>query len=351
MDHPEKNSSVLVTGATGFIASRVVLDLLERGYLVRGTVRDLERGAVLKDWLSPYTDKLDNLRLVEADLMSGQGWDQAVDGCRYVLHLASPFPLVAPENEDDLIRPAVEGTRRVLAAAVRSGVQRVVQTSSVAAVSYGHGNKNRTFSEKDWSNLDGEIEPYQKSKTLAERAAWEFVETLPEGESLELATICPGYVLGPVINDRQPTSTSLLKMLMEGAVPGVARLKFDLVDVRDVSWVHLAAMTNENAPGKRFLCVGGGVWLSEIARILSDHFRSRGYRIPQIQFPDWFIHIYALFNAEARLVAKDVGKDPNFDISQTQEILGWTPLPLEKTLIEMGESLIEFGVIKKRNRR
>ncbi len=176
--------------------------------------------------------------------MADQGWDQAMAGCRYVLHLASPFPLVAPADEDDLIRPAVEGTRRVLAAAVRNGVQRVVQTSSVAAVAYGYKDKNRTFSEKDWSNLDGDIAPYQKSKTLAEQAAWEFVGSLPEGESLELATVCPGYVLGPVINDRQPTSTSLHKMLMEGTVPGVARIKFDLVDVRDVSWVHLAAMTS-----------------------------------------------------------------------------------------------------------
>ena len=279
--------------------------------------------------------------------MADQGWDQAMAGCRYVLHLASPFPLVAPADEDDLIRPAVEGTRRVLAAAVRNRVQRVVQTSSVAAVAYGYSDKNRTFSEKDWSNLDGDIAPYQKSKTLAEKAAWEFVGSLPEGESLELATVCPGYVLGPVINDRLPTSTSLHKMLMEGTVPGVARIKFDLVDVRDVSWVHLAVMTTEEAVGKRFVCVADGMWLGEIAGILSEHFRTRGYRIPRIQFPDWFIRIYALVDASARLVVNDLGKDPVFDTSQTQEVLGWMPRPLEETIIEMGESLIEFGVVKK----
>ena len=346
MENSNRDITVLVTGATGFIASRVVLDLLEAGYQVRGTVRNLTKGAVLKDWLAPYTQQLDHLTLVEADLMSDAGWDQARGGCRYVLHLASPFPLVAPQDEVELIRPAVDGTRRVLAAAVRNGVKRVVQTSSVAAVAYGYDEKDRTFTEKDWSNLDGDIAPYQKSKTLAEKAAWEFVSSLPEGESLELATVCPGYVLGPVINDRQPTSISLHKMLMEGSVPGVARIKFDLVDVRDVSWMHLAAMTTPEAVGKRFLCVAGGMWLGEIAGILSDHFRPRGYRIPRIQFPDWFIRIYALIDASARLVAGDVGKNPSFDISQTQEVLGWVPRPLEETIIEMGESLIEFGVVK-----
>jgi dihydroflavonol-4-reductase len=346
MDKSNQNITVLVTGATGFIASRVVLDLLEAGYQVRGTVRNIDRGAVLRDWLAPITGKLDNLSLVEADLMSDAGWDQAVSGCRYVLHLASPFPLVAPENEEDLIRPAVEGTRRVLEAAVRNGVQRVVQTSSVAAVAYGYKDQSRTFTEKDWSRLDGGIEPYQKSKTLAEQAAWEYVASLSEGKALELVTICPGYVLGPVINDREPTSVSLHKMLMEGAVPGLARIKFDVVDVRDVSRVHLAAMTSEEAAGKRFVCVGGGIWLGEIAQILSDRFRPMGYRIPRIQFPDWFVRVYALFDPSARLVAKDVGKDPIFDISQTRQILNWDPLPLEQTIIEMGESLIEFGVVK-----
>jgi len=348
MDNSNQNIIVLVTGATGFIASRVVLDLLEAGYKVRGTVRNLERGAVLKDWLAPYTHNLDQLTLVEVDLLSDQGWDQAMVGCKYVLHLASPFPLVAPKDENELIRPAVEGTRRVLAHAARNGVQRVVQTSSVAAVAYGHTEQSRTFTEKDWSNLDGNIEPYQKSKTLAEQAAWEFLDTLPEGESLELVVVNPGYVLGPVINDREPTSVSLHKTLMEGAVPGVARIKFDVVDVRDVSWVHLAAMTSEDAVGKRFLCVGGGIWLGEVAKILLERFGPLGYRVPRIQFPDWFVRFYALFDASTRLVARNVGKDPVFDISQTRQVLGWNPIPLEQTIIEMGESLIEFGVVKRK---
>jgi dihydroflavonol-4-reductase len=346
MDKFNQNITVLVTGATGFIASRVVLDLLEAGYQVRGTVRSLEQGAVLRDWLAPFTDQLDNLFLFEADLMADAGWDQAMAGCCYVLHLASPFPLVSPENEDELIRPAVEGTRRVLEAAVRNGVQRVVQTSSVAAVAYGYTEQNRTFTEEDWSKLDGDIEPYQKSKTLAEQAAWEFVASLPGGQSLELVTVCPGYVLGPVINDREPTSVSLHKKLIEGAVPGLARIKFDVVDVRDVSWVHLAAMTSEEAVGKRFLCVGGGIWLEEIAQILSEKFRPMGFRIPRIKFPDWFVRFYALFDPSARLVAKDVGKDTVFDISQARQILNWNPIPLEQTIVEMGESLIKFGVVK-----
>jgi dihydroflavonol-4-reductase len=338
----------LVTGATGFIASRIVLDLLEAGYKVRGTVRNLEREEELKSWLAPLTGRLDNLTLHAAELLSDDGWDQAMAGCKYVLHTASPFPAAPPENEDDLIRPAVEGTLRVLKAALRSRVQRVVLTSSLAAMTYGHPNRSRTFTEADWSKLDGDIEPYQKSKTLAEQAAWDFVNSLPEGKSLELVAICPGYVIGPVINDRTPTSITLHKMLMEGAVPGVARIKFDLVDVRDVSRLHLAAMTSKEAAGKRFLCVGGAIWLPEIAKTLSDHFRPRGYRVPRIQFPDLAVHLFALVNQEASLVAKSVGHDPNFDTSQAREILNWTPLPLDQTIIEMGESLIEFGLIKKK---
>ncbi|MBN2045572.1 MAG: aldehyde reductase [Anaerolineales bacterium] len=348
MENSSRTTTVAVTGATGFIASRCVIDLLNQGYLVKGTVRDLELGKELKAWLAPHTSRVENLTLYQANLLSEDGWDQAFTGCRYVLHLASPFPLLSPENENELIRPAVEGTRQVLEAALRNQVQRVVMTSSTAAVSYGHQDQDRVFTHKDWSDLNGSIEPYQKSKTLAEKTAWEFIRSLPEGYFMELAVVNPGYVLGPVINHRAPTSISLHQMLMQGSLPGVARIKFNLVDVRDVSKVHLAAMTSEMAVGKRFLCVGGGIWLGEVAEILSNHFRPQGYRIPRIQFPDWFVRLYSLVDKRARLVVKSVGKDTAYDISQTQEVLEWNPIPLKQTIIEMGESLIEFGLINRK---
>jgi nucleoside-diphosphate-sugar epimerase len=346
MNNLTRNTIVLVTGATGYIASRCVLDLLEQGYQVRGTVRNLNKADELKKWLAPHTENLDQLTVVEADLGRDEGWDEAMRGCKYVLHLASPFPLVTPENEDDLIRPAVEGTQRVLSAAARNGVQRVVQTSSVAAISAGHQDQNRTFSADDWSNLDGEISAYPKSKTLAEKAAWEYVENLPEGQSLELAVVNPGYVLGPVINDRQPTSVVLHKTLLEGSVPGIARIKFNVVDVRDVSKVHQAAMITPEAAGKRFVCVSDGIWLPEFVNILAGHFNPLGYRVPRLVLPGWFLQIYALFDEKVRETASGVGKDPSFDNRATRKVLNWLPIPLEQTIIEMGESMIHYGVVE-----
>ncbi|MCB2178553.1 aldehyde reductase [bacterium] len=347
MNNANQNTLVLVTGATGFLASRCVLQLLNAGYRVRGTIRSLEKATAFKNSLAPYTDRLDALSLVRADLLQDKGWDQAVADCTYVLHVASPFPLTIPKDEDDLIRPAVEGTRRVLGAAARAGVKRVVQTSSIAAVSAAYPDQNRTFTEADWSLLDGDIEPYPKSKTLAEKAAWEFVESLPPEQSLELAVINPGYILGPVINDRQPSSVVLHQTLMNGNLPGVARIKYNIVDVRDVAQAHLAAMTTPEAAGKRFVCVGAGLFLPEIVRILDAHFKPQGFRIPTRTLPTWVVRLAGLFNPVIRDNAKGVGEDPIFDTTRIRTVLNWTPLPAEQTLVEMGESLIAHGVIQK----
>lgn len=314
---------------------------------MRGTIRSLEKADAFKESLAPHTDRLDALSLVEADLTSDAGWDQAVAGCRYVLHVASPFPLTIPKNEEDLIHPAVEGTRRVLAAAARAGVARVVQTSSVAAVSSADPNQNQVFTEDNWSWLDGDIDPYPKSKTLAEKAAWEFVENLSPGQSLELAVINPGYILGPVINDRQPTSVALHKTLMNGGLPGVSRQKYNLVDVRDVARAHIAAMTTPEAAGKRFICVGAGMFLPAIARILDAHFGSQGFKIPTRQVPSWLVRLMGLFDPVIRDNSKGIGTNPAFDTTRIRTVLNWQPTSIEGTLIEMGESLIAQGIIQK----
>ena len=212
MENSPQNTTVLVTGASGYLASRLVLDLLEAGYQVRGTVRSPEKGDSLKSWLAPLTN-IEHLTLVQADLMDDAGWDEATAGCTYAHHVASPFPLTMPEDEEDLIKPAVEGTRRVLEAAFQNGVRRVVLTSSVAAVSHGHDPNGKPFDESNWSVINGSIGAYPKSKTLAEQAAWDFIDTLADRHPLELTVINPGYILGPVINNRQPTSVALHRCL------------------------------------------------------------------------------------------------------------------------------------------
>ena len=346
MSNSINNLTVLVTGASGYIASRVTLDLLEAGYRVRGTVRSQASGEELSETLAPHTDKLDRLELVEADLTGDEGWDDAVGGCAFVQHIASPFPLENPEDASELVVPAVEGTRRVLSAAARQGVRRVVLTSSVAAISHGHNGRTEPFTEEDWSVIDRLIDPYTRSKTLAEQAAWEFIESLPPEHLLELAVINPGYVIGPVLDDREKTSAELHRTYLEAKVPGAARVKFNLVDVRDVSRAHLAAMTHPQASGKRFVCVGGGMWLPEFAEILAAHFRPRGYKVPTVRFPGWFVRLYALFDQNARRTVDQLNKDTRYDTSRIREVLDWEPIPLEDSIIEMGESLIEYGAVR-----
>ena len=220
-----------------------------------------------------------------------------------------------------------------------------MQTSSVAAVSSAHPDQKRTFTEADWSLLDGDIDPYPKSKTLAEKAGWEFIESLPEGQEMELAVINPGYILGPVLDDRSRTSTLLFETLLNGSLPGLARMPFNIVDVRDVAAAHLTAMTTPEAAGKRFICVAGGISLPEIAGILSENFGSHGYQIPTIVLPDFLIKLYGLFDKTVRDNASHLGKGPDFDTSRIRKTLGWQPREMETSIIEMAESMIEIGMV------
>lgn len=246
---------VLVTGATGFLGQHCILQLLAAGYEVRGTVRSLQREADVRTALRRGGADAAKLSLVEADLTADAGWAEAVRNCTYVLHVASPFPLVQPDDEDDLIRPAREGALRVLKAAAEAGVKRTVLTSSVAAVSAGHDKSGgRVFDESDWSDLEKpNVSAYEKSKTLAERAAWDFIAT-PDARGMELAVINPGAVLGPALSADTSSSLEIVRQLMSRALPACPHIGFPIVDVRDVASAHLAAMTRPDAAGKRFIC-------------------------------------------------------------------------------------------------
>jgi len=344
-EHLPAETTVLVTGASGFIGLHCVRELLQNGYRVRGTVRSLARESKLRAALAKHVDT-SQFELVIADLMSDDGWTEAMRGCRYVWHVASPVPSAPPKHEDDLIVPARDGTLRVLRAASKAGVERVVLTSSLSAVSEGYPrDPTRVFNEEDWSVLDGDVSAYDKSKTLAERAAWDFVKGLTGDQALELVTINPGLVLGPLLETDYGVSAQAVLKLMRRDYPGCPRLGWPTVDVRDVASAHLAAMTAPEANGQRFCCCVDFVWMKEMAAILNEHFGDRGYKIPSRTLPDFVVRTVGLFDKITRVVTPRLGLEIHVSNERLKRVLGWQPRGTEEMVIATGESLIEQGLV------
>lgn len=357
-------SMVLVTGGSGFIASHAILQLLGAGYQVRTTVRNLSREADVRAMLKRGgPEPVERLTFVAADLMSDAGWPAAVAGCKYVLHIASPFPSTVPKDENELIIPAREGALRVLRASRDAGVERVVLTSSFAAVGYGqtphergpvrgdpggHQPMARAFTEKDWTNPEGaDVMPYTKSKTLAERAAWDFIDR--EGSGLELAVVNPVGVFGPVLGPDYATSILLVQRMMDGALPGLPRMCFGLVDVRDVADLHLRAMTNPAAKGERFLAVAGDfMWIVEIAKVLKARLGDAAKRVPTRQLPNWLVRLAALKDPAVKQIIPELGKWKNATSEKAQRVLGWSPRSREDSVVATAESMIRLGLLKSR---
>ena len=347
MPQNHANTTVLVTGASGFIGLHCVHQLLEQGYRVRGTVRSVARANEVRDAMTASlgADCAQRLELVEADLANDDGWDAAVAGCKYVHHVASPFPNNIPNDENELIKPAKEGTLRVLKAAAQAGVRRVVLTSSLAAVSSGHPpDDSRVFTEDDWSIVE-RCPPYPKSKTLAERAAWDFVADLEGDAPMELSVINPGAVLGPVLNHHYSTSGELVRKLLAREMPGIAQIGFPCVDVRDVASAHLAAMTEPAAAGQRFCCTIEFSWLHEVASILDKRFGPEGWKIPTRKLPNFLVRVVALFDPTARLVVPDLGRVRSVSNERLRRVLNWQPRSLEEMTVSMGETMIEQGIV------
>ena len=336
---------ILVTGASSFVGIHTILQLLEQGYTVRGTIRSLSKETEVREVVTKYGQANDRLEFKAADLEQDSGWEEAMNGIDYVLHIASPFPLLEPENEDDLIIPAVQGTLRVLRAAHKAGVKRVVQVSSVAAISSGYKDKIRTFTEEDWSIIENEIGAYAKSKTLAERAAWDFINGPENSNHMELVAINPPLILGPVPNKNFRTSVEVIRTYMLGQVPGVGRIKMGLVDVRDVAAAIILAMATPEAAGQRFLCSGGMAWLKEIAGVLHAEFSPRGYQIPTLEFPSWAVRFLGLFDKKIARVTEELDRDTEQSSEKAKRILKWSPRPLKEAIIAMGNSLIEHGFV------
>ena len=339
------SSPILVTGASGFVAIHTVIQLLQQGYNVRGTIRSLSKEADLRKTISNYVQANDRLEILSADLSQDAGWDEAMQNVETVLHVASPFPLYEPKHEDELIVPAVQGTLRVLRAAHKAGVKRMVQVSSVAAISSGHNGENKTFSEADWSDLTKDIGAYAKSKTLAERAAWDFIHGSENTNKMQLTTINPPLILGPVPNKDFRTSIELVRTIMLGQVPGVGRIKMGSVDVRDVASALILAMQTPEAAGQRILVAADrSLWLKEIAELLHGRYAGR-YKINKLEFPSILVRLIALFDKKVARVTESLDWDHELSNENAKRILKWTPRSAEEGVLSMAESLIEQGVI------
>jgi nucleoside-diphosphate-sugar epimerase len=339
---------VLVTGGSGFIAGHCIVQLLEQDHLVRTTVRSLGKEAaaraVLQDAGMVHGD---SLSFVAADLMSDKGWADAVADVDVVLHVASPVQPGHVENEDDLILPAREGALRVLRAARAAGVKRVVLTSAFHAVSWGHPHGDHTFTEEDWTILDGPgVDAYGKSKTLAERAAWDFMAA--EGGSMELATMLPVAVMGPVMGKDISGSNHIIKMMLDGAMPGFPNLFIPIVDVRDVAAAHLLAMTTPSAAGQRFLLSNGPpIAMKEIGATIKAELDDAAGRVPTRSIPNLVVRIGAMFSAQFRSIAPDLGYAKKTSNEKTRRLLGWTPRAPQEAIVAAAKSMVRKDLLKK----
>jgi nucleoside-diphosphate-sugar epimerase len=338
-------STVLVTGGSGFVGSHVILLLLRAGHVVRATVRSLTREesvrAMLRDaGVDPGEERLS---FFAANLEQDEGWADAVAGCDYVMHVASPLPVAAPKTEDELIVPARDGVLRVLKAARDAKVKRVVLTSTCGAIYYGHPPQTAPFDETSWTNIHGEMSAYVRSKAIAERAAWDFMKA--EGGALELSVVNPSGIFGPVPGPDFSSSIELVKRLMSGA-PGSPQLYFGVVDVRDVADLHLRAMTDPAAKGERFIAVSGAAMsMPDIARVLKARLGNAAKKVPTRTLPNWFVRLVALFDPRMRQLLPLLGIIRNATSAKAERMLGWKPRSGEDAIVATAESLVRFGIV------
>jgi dihydroflavonol-4-reductase len=334
-------AKVLVTGGSGFLASHIIVQLLAAGHEVRATVRNLVREAYVRAMLEVGGAKPGPLlSFAVVQLEKDDGWAAACEGIEYVHHLASPFPTKAPKHEDELIVPARDGTLRVLRAARAAGVRRVVLTSSFAAVGYGHPEQTAPFDETTWTDLDGPgLTALVKSKTLAERAAWDYVGSEP----LELVVVNPVNVLGPVLGLEISTSVVIMQRILDGKVPGCPNIMLGVVDVRDVADLHMRAMTSPAAKGERFLAVAGDfVHLVDIAHMLRARLGAAAKKVTTRKLPSLAVRVAAPFDAEARLVVPELDKRKNATSGKARRLLGWAPRSTEDAVIASAQSLLRL---------
>ncbi|WP_099367540.1 SDR family oxidoreductase [Sphingobacterium sp. 1.A.4] len=337
----ENKETVLVTGGSGFIATHCIIVLLKNGYKVKASLRSLKKSELVKEMLTKGgINSFENLSFVEAELSNEKSWETAAEGCQYVIHTASPTPNTDAKSEDDFVTPAVNGVLFVLRAAKKAGVKRVVLTSAFGAVGFGT-NKTTPYTEEDWTVINGTVAPYQRSKTISEKAAWEFIKK--EGEGMELSVINPIGVLGPILSHDYSHSIQTIKNMLNGGMKSCPKAAFGYVDVRDVADLHFLAMTKSEANGQRFIAVEGkALSFLETANILKKNFGEKARNVPSKEVSNWVIKLVALFNPKAKLIIPYLGLVKEASNEKAKTLLGWKPRKVEEAVVATAQSLIDF---------
>ena len=335
--------TVLVTGGTGFIGLHCLQQLLDKGYKVRTTIRSESRKQEVLEAMKKHSSNCENLEFYIADLLKDDGWKEAVEGSKYVLHVASPFFLGEPENEDVFIKPAVEGTLRVLKACADADVQKVVLTSSFAAVGYGHPREKEVYTEEDWSSVDGEISAYAKSKTLAEKAAWEFVENLEESKKFDLTVINPVAVTGPMLSSDIGSSNDFLLKLISGSMPACPKIHMGYIDVRDVAKAHIFSMTEEKTNGERIIVSENEMFFAEVGKTLNE----AGFKkSPTKELPNFLVKIMSFFVGELKTLLSALDRKGDIDKTKAERFFNWEYISTEQSVTETAQQLQEMGLTK-----
>lgn len=336
---------VLVTGGSGYIASFCIAQLLHEGAQVRTTVRSLSREDEVRAAIGRLVQIEDRLEIVIADLNADANWHDACNGCATVLHVASPFPLNNPKDDDELVRPARDGALRVLAAARDTGARRAVMTSSTAAVAYGRGGRATPFTETDWSDPSdrSDSSAYERSKMIAERAVWDWHAR--EGGALELVTICPGAVIGPVLGRDFSASLDIVRKLIDGSLPGLPRFGWPLVDVRDIADLHIRAMRAPHAAGQRFIGAGPFYWMEDIARVLREGVPEVAGKVPKRRLPNWIVRLSSIVDPVVRGRLYELDKERPVAADKARIELGWLPRTNDAAIIDLAKSLIAEGLM------
>lgn len=339
------NKEVLLTGVSGFLGSHTAIELLNRGYKVTGTLRDLKRADSLRSIISKHTDNIDNLSFFQAELLDKEVWKEASKNKDYVIHAASPFPRELPKDENDLIIPAKEGTLNVLNAAKANNVKRVILVSSISTVVYGKtkAEMDQVFTEENWTDIANKIDtkPYIRSKTIAEKAAWNFMER--EGAGMEMVSILPGAMLGPVLEEDFGTSANIVIKILDGKMPAMPKIAFEIVDVRSVAQLLVDVIEKEHAAGNRFMASSGHMTMKQLANVLKLNYPAK--KIKSYEMPNFLSRFIALFEPSLKPILLDLGITRKIDASKAKRVLGWKPISKEDAILDCAKSVLNIGII------